>query len=214
MVLLRGATGTAGWTDSETDRQAFTIAMNLIPFVGIAFLWFIGVVRTHIGAREDRFLASVYFGSGVLFLGMCFVAAAGTQALLAAHAQYGERFLAVIRAYCAERGLAERLRLRDAAPAALRGSGFRDDVRLVAPRAAGGGARATGARRSRRGRSQRRVARRQCGKHLILRRRRERTWSRTRADEAAAAQPPFPAPPQTRGASPAPASTAARRALW
>ena len=68
------------------------LATHLLAWGGIAFLWFIGVVRTHIGAREHRFLASVYFGSGVLFLGMCFVAAAGTQALLAAHAQYGERF--------------------------------------------------------------------------------------------------------------------------
>ena len=68
------------------------LATHLLAWGGIAFLWFIGVVRTPIGAREDRFLASVYFGSGVLFLGMCFVAAAGTQALLAAHAQYGERF--------------------------------------------------------------------------------------------------------------------------
>ena len=68
------------------------LALNLLPFAGIAFLWFIGVVRTHIGVREDRFLASVYFGSGVLFLGMSFMAGAATQALLAAHAQYGERF--------------------------------------------------------------------------------------------------------------------------
>ena len=58
------------------------LATHLLAWGGIAFLWFIGVVRTHIGAREDRFLASVYFGSGVLFLAMCFVAAAGTQALL------------------------------------------------------------------------------------------------------------------------------------
>ena len=68
------------------------LATHLLAWGGIAFLWFIGAVRTHIGAREDRFLASVYFGSGVLFLGMCFAAAAATQALLAAHTQYGERF--------------------------------------------------------------------------------------------------------------------------
>ena len=64
------------------DTRLIEVALTLSPFAGIAFLWFIGVVRTHIGAREDRFLASVYFGSGVLFLAMCFVAAAGTQALL------------------------------------------------------------------------------------------------------------------------------------
>jgi hypothetical protein len=68
------------------------LAMHLLAWGGIAFLWFIGAVRTHIGAREDRFLASVYFGSGVLFLAMSFAAGAATQALLAAHAQYGERF--------------------------------------------------------------------------------------------------------------------------
>jgi len=68
------------------------LATHLLAWGGIAFLWFIGAVRTHIGAREDRFLASVYFGSGVLFLSMSFAAGAATQALLAAHAQHGERF--------------------------------------------------------------------------------------------------------------------------
>ena len=57
------------------------LATHLLAWGGIAFLWFIGAVRTHIGAREDRFLASVYFGSGVLFLGMSFAAGAATQAL-------------------------------------------------------------------------------------------------------------------------------------
>ena len=79
-----------GWLADPAGN--LRLATHLLAWGGIAFLWFIGVVRTHIGAREDRFLASVYFGSGVLFLAMCFVAAAGTQALLAAHAQYGERF--------------------------------------------------------------------------------------------------------------------------
>jgi len=68
------------------------LAMHLLAWGGIAFLWFIGAVRTHIGTREDRFLATVYCGSGVLFLAMSFAAGAATQALLAAHAQHGERF--------------------------------------------------------------------------------------------------------------------------
>ncbi len=68
------------------------LATHLLAWGGIAFLWFIGAVRTRIGAREDRFLASVYFGSGVLFLGLSFMAGAAAQALLEAHAQYGERF--------------------------------------------------------------------------------------------------------------------------
>jgi hypothetical protein len=35
------------------------IGLNLIPFAGIAFLWFIGVIRDRIGAHEDRFFATV-----------------------------------------------------------------------------------------------------------------------------------------------------------
>ena len=79
-----------GWLADPAGN--LRLATDLLAWGGIAFLWFIGVVRTHIGVREDRFLASVYFGSGVLFLGMSFMAGAATQALLAAHAQYGERF--------------------------------------------------------------------------------------------------------------------------
>ncbi len=54
-----------------------------MPFAGIAFLWFIGVVRDRIGAREDRFFATVFLGSGLLFVAMLFVASAVTAGLLA-----------------------------------------------------------------------------------------------------------------------------------
>jgi hypothetical protein len=52
------------------------LAMNLIPFAGIAFLWFIGVVRDRLGNNEDRFFATVFLGSGLLFLAMLFASAA------------------------------------------------------------------------------------------------------------------------------------------
>ena len=32
-----------------------TMALGLVPFAGIAFLWFIGVIRDRIGNYEDRF---------------------------------------------------------------------------------------------------------------------------------------------------------------
>ncbi len=44
------------------------VALGLIPFAPIAFLWFIGEVRHHIGDLEDRFFATVFLGSGLLFL--------------------------------------------------------------------------------------------------------------------------------------------------
>jgi hypothetical protein len=47
-----------------------------VPFAGIAFLWFVGVVRDRIGEAEDRFFATVFLGSGLLFVGMLFVASA------------------------------------------------------------------------------------------------------------------------------------------
>jgi hypothetical protein len=52
------------------------LALNLLPFAGIAFLWFIGVVRDRLGEHEDRFFATVFLGSGLLFLAMLFASAA------------------------------------------------------------------------------------------------------------------------------------------
>jgi hypothetical protein len=58
------------------------LALNLVPFAGIAFLWFIGAVRDRLGEREDQFFATVFFGSGLLFLAMLFAASAVTGSLL------------------------------------------------------------------------------------------------------------------------------------
>jgi hypothetical protein len=66
------------------NASVIQLALNLLPFAGIAFLWFIGVIRDQLGQREDRFFATVFLGSGLLFLGMLFVAAAVVGAMLAA----------------------------------------------------------------------------------------------------------------------------------
>jgi hypothetical protein len=58
------------------DVQTVTFAIYLFPFIGIAFLWFIGVLRDRMGDQEDRFFATVFMGSGLLFLAMLFVAGA------------------------------------------------------------------------------------------------------------------------------------------
>ena len=65
-----------------TNANAVALGLNLVPFAGIAFLWFIGVLRDRLGDREDRFFATVFFGSGILFLGMLFAAAAMVGAIL------------------------------------------------------------------------------------------------------------------------------------
>jgi hypothetical protein len=60
------------------------LAINLIPFAAIAFLWFIGVLRSRLGQMEDRFFATVFFGSGLLFLAMLFLTSALTGGVLMA----------------------------------------------------------------------------------------------------------------------------------
>src|SRR5580692_5526747 len=71
------------WLTDSGKRTAVSIGLNLIPFAGIAFLWFVGVIRDRIGAHEDRFFATVFLGSGLLFVGMLFVAAAVAGGLIA-----------------------------------------------------------------------------------------------------------------------------------
>ena len=71
------------WLTNSGKRAAVATGLNLIPFAGIAFLWFIGVIRDRIGAHEDRFFATVFLGSGLLFVGMMFVAAAVAGGLIA-----------------------------------------------------------------------------------------------------------------------------------
>jgi len=68
------------WLNSASNTVR--LAINLVPFAGIAFLWFIGVLRDRLGASEDKFFATVFFGSGLLFLGMLFAAAAVGGALI------------------------------------------------------------------------------------------------------------------------------------
>src|SRR4051794_30251692 len=58
------------------DIGMIKLGLNLVPLAGVAFLWFIGVLRDRLGQHEDRFFATVFLGSGLLFLAMLFVAAA------------------------------------------------------------------------------------------------------------------------------------------
>ena len=76
-------TASGGWLTDTHKREALKFALGLIPFAGIAFLWFIGVVRDRIGDLEDRFFATVFLGSGLLFVAMLFVAAGISSAIIA-----------------------------------------------------------------------------------------------------------------------------------
>jgi hypothetical protein len=69
------------WAGSAGTRVR--LALTLMPFAGVAFLWFIGVVRDRLGELEDRFFSTVALGSALLFLAMVFVSMSIAGGLLA-----------------------------------------------------------------------------------------------------------------------------------
>ena len=70
----------------QEQAQTVALALSLVPIAGIAFLWFIGVLRDRMGQLEDRFFSSVFLGSGLLYLAMTFVSAALAGGLLTSYA--------------------------------------------------------------------------------------------------------------------------------
>ncbi len=85
MLLITGVTQvsvddiSAEWLGARVDSAS--LALSLIPFAGIAFFWFTGVIRDHIGDREDRFFATVFLGSGIALVVLMFIYAATTGAV-------------------------------------------------------------------------------------------------------------------------------------
>ncbi|GJF12142.1 hypothetical protein NGTWS0302_01130 [Mycolicibacterium cyprinidarum] len=86
LVLIRislpqGAELGSQWVDGAGER--LRLAVVLMPFAGIAFLWFIGVIRDGFGTLEDKFFSTIFIGSGLLFLAMIFASTAVGAGLLA-----------------------------------------------------------------------------------------------------------------------------------
>ena len=91
MVLIRLAipeelSGTSIASRLQGNTTTISLALTLVPFAGIAFLWFIGVVRSRLGTLEDQFFSTVFFGSGLLFLAMMFASAAIAGGILSSYA--------------------------------------------------------------------------------------------------------------------------------
>jgi hypothetical protein len=86
--LPEGAEPGSQWLEAGNDK--IRLASELMPFAGICFLWFIGVVRADLGRLEDKFFATVTLGSGLLFLAMMFTTAAVGAALAATSHDLGD----------------------------------------------------------------------------------------------------------------------------
>ena len=81
------------WLSDGSRHDAVLLGLGLVPFAGIAFLWFVGVVRDRIGEAEDRFFATAFLGSGLLFVGMIFAASAVAGGLIVAAEQNADSLL-------------------------------------------------------------------------------------------------------------------------
>ena len=88
LVLLHRALATSRnadlvvWFNQEVAPAATLVSLYLIPFAGIAFLWFMAGLRHSAATRNDRLFHSVLLGSGLLFVAMLFSAAAVMAALV------------------------------------------------------------------------------------------------------------------------------------
>ena len=75
LISLSGYLTEPGANPQDQARR-ISLALQLLPFAGIAFLWFMGVIRDRFGRREDQFYTTVFLGSGLLYLAMTFIATA------------------------------------------------------------------------------------------------------------------------------------------
>jgi hypothetical protein len=87
LIIMTSVTGEAEFTVEwlEIWKGTSTAIVLMVVFSGIAFLWFTGVIRDLIGEREDHFFATIFFGSGILYVAMGFVWAAIFGAVLELH---------------------------------------------------------------------------------------------------------------------------------
>jgi len=84
-TMVDVADDTGAWLEQDAGR--FKFALGLLPFAGLFFLWFIAVARERLGRFEDQFFATIFLGSGLLFLALMFAAAASAGAIVATYAK-------------------------------------------------------------------------------------------------------------------------------
>ena len=89
LFLFRAAFPVDQYLDAESmpSSEALSqarIALMLVPYAGIAFIWFTAALHYNLGGADQRLFTTVFIGSGLLFVAVVFVAAAFAGAELTA----------------------------------------------------------------------------------------------------------------------------------
>ncbi|MCX5088693.1 hypothetical protein OG585_07105 [Streptomyces sp. NBC_01340] len=95
IVLVRIAIPTGNAADetvAPNEQWAVRTALEILPFTGIFFLWFMGALRARVGDAEDRFVATVFLGSGLVFVATMFGAGAAAGSVLSQPSAFGRHF--------------------------------------------------------------------------------------------------------------------------
>ncbi|MET7347151.1 hypothetical protein [Streptomyces mirabilis] len=95
IVLVRiaiPAGNAADATVAPNERWAVRTALEILPFAGIFFLWFMGALRARVGDAEDRFIATVFMGSGLVYVATMFAAGAAAGSVLSQPSGFGRHF--------------------------------------------------------------------------------------------------------------------------
>ena len=70
----------SAWFGDPTNRSLLILGLNLAAVSSVLFLWFVAVIRRRLGDREDRFFATVFFGSAIVYVAIWLVSAASLAA--------------------------------------------------------------------------------------------------------------------------------------
>jgi hypothetical protein len=73
IALVDAPADARDWLIGSWRRDSLLTGLSLVPFAAVAFLWFVGVIRDRVGVREDRFFATIFLGSGLLFIAVLLV---------------------------------------------------------------------------------------------------------------------------------------------
>jgi hypothetical protein len=64
------------WIGDAGNRRLLALGLSVGSVASVAFLWFVAVIRRRIGDREDRFFATVFLGSALVYVGVWLAAIA------------------------------------------------------------------------------------------------------------------------------------------